>query len=206
MLSFRRASAGGVADYAGITSERIAHEDGVFWPCPSAEHPGTPRMFLDRFGTEDGRARFKPVEHRSCAELPDDEFPLVLTTGRIASQYQSGTQSRRVAELAAVEPEPFVEIHPETARGLGIADGAPVILTTRRGQARLRARFSRDIRLDTLFAPFHWAAGASANALTISARDPTSKMPELKVCAVKIERAIGTTPTDTVPTRTFPSI
>jgi assimilatory nitrate reductase catalytic subunit len=186
---FRRASAGGVADYAGITSERIAREDGVFWPCPSSDHPGTPRMFLDRFATEDGRARFKPVEHRSSAELPDAEFPFVLTTGRIASQYQSGTQSRRVAELASVEPEPFVEIHPETARGLGIADGDPVVLTTRRGQARLRARLSSDIRFDTLFAPFHWGAAASANALTISARDPISKMPEFKVCAVKIERA-----------------
>jgi assimilatory nitrate reductase catalytic subunit len=82
-----------------------------------------------------------------------------------------------------------VEIHPETARGLGIADGDPVVLTTRRGQARLRARLSSDIRFDTLFAPFHWGAAASANALTISARDPISKMPEFKVCAVKIERA-----------------
>jgi assimilatory nitrate reductase catalytic subunit len=191
---FRRASAGGTADYAGISFERIAREDGVFWPCPADDHPGTPRMFLDRFGTEDGRARFRGVEHRSSAEVPDDEFPYFLTTGRIASQYQSGTQSRRVAELNAVEPDPFVEIHPETARGLRIADGDPVVLTTRRGRAFVKARFSRDIRFDTLFAPFHYGAAGSANALTNGARDPVSKMPEFKVCAVRIEPAKLATP------------
>jgi len=116
----RGASAGGAADYAGITRERIAQQDGVFWPCPLADHPGTPRMFLDRFATPDGRARFHPVEHRPAAELPDEAFPYVLTTGRVLAQYQSGTQTRRVAELNAAEPGPFVEIHPETARGLRI--------------------------------------------------------------------------------------
>jgi assimilatory nitrate reductase catalytic subunit len=186
---FRRASAGGAADYAGITYERIASEDGVFWPCPSTDHPGTPRMFLDRFATEDGRARFHAVEHRSPGELPDAEFPYVLTTGRVLTQYQSGTQTRRVAELDAAEPEAFVEIHPETARGLQIADGEPVVLTTRRGQAVVKARFSRDIRFDTLFVPFHWAQSGSANALTNGIRDPTSKMPEFKVCAVNIQPA-----------------
>ena len=184
---FRRASAGGAADYAGITYERIEREDGVFWPCPSEQHPGTPRMFLDRFATEDGRARFRSVEYRSAAEEPDEEFPYFLTTGRIASAYQSGTQSRRVAELFASEPEAFVEIHPETARALEIGDGDSVVLTTRRGCAFFKARFSRDIRFDTLFTPFHYGAAGSANALTNGARDPVSKMPEFKVCAVKIE-------------------
>jgi assimilatory nitrate reductase catalytic subunit len=185
----RRASAGGAADYTGITYERIAAEDGVFWPCPSPDHPGTPRMFLDRFATDDGRARFKAVEYRSSAELPDAEFPYVLTTGRIGSQYQSGTQSHRVAELNAADPEPFVEIHPDTARGLRIADGDLVRLTTRRGEAIMRARFTRDIRFDTLFVPFHWGGIGSANALTLGVRDPVSKMPEFKVCAVNIEPA-----------------
>jgi assimilatory nitrate reductase catalytic subunit len=183
---FRRASAGGAADYAGISYERIAREDGVFWPCPSEAHPGTPRMFLDRFATPDGRARFTPVEYRATAESPDAQFPYVLTTGRVAAQYQSGTQSRRVRELNAAEPEAFVEIHPETARGLRIADGTAVLLTTRRGSATIKARFSRDIRLDTLFVPFHWSA---ANTLTSSARDAVSKIPEFKVCAVNIEPA-----------------
>jgi assimilatory nitrate reductase catalytic subunit len=191
----RRASAGGVADYSGITYERIEREDGVFWPCPSENHPGTPRMFLDRFATEDGRARFRSVEYRSTAEVPDEEFPYFLTTGRVASQYQSGTQSRRVAELAAVEPHAFVEIHPETARSLVIGDGDPVVLTTRRGRAFMKARYSRDIRFDTLFAPFHYPLDGSANALTNGARDPVSKMPEFKICAVKIEPALLANPT-----------
>jgi assimilatory nitrate reductase catalytic subunit len=93
---FRRATAGGVADYSGITYERIAQEDGVFWPCPDVNHPGTPRLFLDRFATPDGKARFHPVEHRTAAEEPDTEYPFYLTTGRVMQHYQSGTQTRRV--------------------------------------------------------------------------------------------------------------
>jgi assimilatory nitrate reductase catalytic subunit len=186
---FRRATAGGAADYAGITYERIERESGVFWPCPSEHHPGTPRMFLDRFATEDGRARFHPVEHRPAAEVPDAHFPYILTTGRVLAQYQSGTQTRRVAELNAAEPEPFVEIHPETARGLRIAEGDLVVLTTRRGRAVVKARLTRDIRLDTLFVPFHWGATGSANTLTNGALDPVSRIPEFKVCAAKIEKS-----------------
>jgi assimilatory nitrate reductase catalytic subunit len=185
---FRRASAGGAADYAGITPERIDREDGVFWPCPSDDHPGTPRMFLDRFGTDDGRARFHRVEHRASAESPDEAFPYILTTGRLLAQYQSGTQSRRVAELNAVAPEPFVEIHPQTARGLRIGEGDLVLLTTRRGHAVMKARLSNDIRFDTLFVPFHWGGEGSANALTNAALDPISRIPEFKVCAVRIGR------------------
>ena len=95
----RRASAGGIADYAGITYERIEAEQGVFWPCPAEDHPGTPRLFADGFPTPDGRARFIRVEHRDPAEMPDREFPYVLTTGRIMQQYQSGNQTRRVRAL-----------------------------------------------------------------------------------------------------------
>ncbi len=189
---FRRATAGGAADYSGITWERVAAEDGVFWPCPSPGHPGTRRLFLDRFATEDGRARFHPVRYREAAEQQDAEYPYLLTTGRVLSHYQSGTQTRRVASLAAAEPEAFVQIHPDTARGLGIAEGAMVRLTTRRGQAELRARHSRDIRLDTLFVPFHWAGAASANLLTNAALDPVSRIPEFKVCAVRAEPIVPT--------------
>lgn len=184
---FRRASAGGVADYAGISLERVDREEGVFWPCPSLEHPGTKRLFLDRFGTEDGRARFHAIRHRASAEVPDEGYPLYLTTGRVLAQYQSGAQTRRVAQLAAAEPEAFVEIHPETAKTLGIADGSAVRLDTRRGHAVMKARFSRDIRLDTMFVPFHWGGAGSANLLTISAIDPISKIPEYKVCAASIQ-------------------
>ncbi len=186
---FRRATAGGSADYAGISWERIAAEDGVFWPCPAPEHPGTPRLFLDRFATADGLARFHPVEHRDTAEAPDAEYPYLLTTGRVLAHYQSGTQTRRVASLVQAEPEAFVQIHPDTARGLGIADGAMVRLATRRGQAELRARHSRAIRFDTLFVPFHWAGSASANLLTNAALDPVSRIPEFKVCAARAEPA-----------------
>jgi assimilatory nitrate reductase catalytic subunit len=185
---FRRASAGGVADYAGITHQRIANEGGVFWPCPSTDHPGTPRMFLDRFGTADGRARFHSVEHRLSAEMPDEQFPYYLTTGRILGHYQSGTQTRRIAELNAAAPEPFVEINPETARGLMIREGDIVVLETRRGRIAIKARLTRDIRFDTLFVPFHWASAGSANALTIAAIDPESKIPEFKVCAVRLTK------------------
>jgi assimilatory nitrate reductase catalytic subunit len=182
----RRASAGGDADYSGITYERIAAHDGLFWPCPSEDHPGTPRMFLDGFATPDGKARFHPVEHRAAAEEPDAEYPLYLTTGRVLSQYQSGAQTRRVASLMQAEPEPFVEIHPEMARGFGIRPGDLVRLTTRRGEAVLKARLNAGIRMDTLFVPFHWGGTGCANLLTNAALDPVSRIPEFKVCAVRI--------------------
>jgi assimilatory nitrate reductase catalytic subunit len=184
----RRASAGGVADYSGITWERIRRSDGIFWPCPGEDHPGTPRLFLDQFGTADGRARFHPVPFRHSMEEPDEEFPLYLTTGRIMAQYQTGTQTRRVAALMTSTPEAFVQIHPSMARTYGIADGDPVSLTTRRGKAAMKAQLTSSIRMDTLFVPFHFGGTGRANLLTNPALDPISKMPEFKVCAVRIEK------------------
>lgn len=183
----RRASAGGPADYAGITYERIAAEDGVFWPCPDTEHAGTPRLFLDRFATDDGRARFVPVTHRPSAEETDAEYPVVLTTGRVVAQYQSGAQTRRVAELNAAAPGPFVELHPRLAERIGVAEGGAVAVTSRRGRAVAPARITVAIREDTVFMPFHWAGEGRANTLTNPALDPVSKMPEFKVCAVRVE-------------------
>jgi len=185
----RRASAGGIADYSGISYARIDAEDGVFWPCPSEDHPGTVRMFQESFAHPDGRARFHPVHHRGAAEEPDDEYPLYLTTGRVMAQYQSGTQTRRVEALGRTSPEAFVEIHPALARRFGIGDGDRVALTTRRGSIHVSARLTPHIRQDTLFVPFHWGGDACANRLTNPALDPTSKMPEFKVCAVRVERA-----------------
>jgi assimilatory nitrate reductase catalytic subunit len=187
----RRASAGGTADYSGITYGRIRKEDGVFWPCPGEDHPGTPRLFLERFATGDGRARFHPVEFQMPAEEPDHEYPLYLTTGRIMAQYQSGTQTRRIAALMQASPEAFVQIHPSMARTYGIKDGEAVRLTTRRGTASLIAQLTPTIRMDTLFVPFHFAGKGRANLLTNPALDPVSRMPEFKVCAVRIEK--GTT-------------
>ncbi|YCK35947.1 molybdopterin oxidoreductase family protein [Actinomadura sp. ATCC 39365] len=181
----RRAAAGGVADYSGITYERIAAGTGLFWPCPSEDHPGTPRPFLDRFAHPDGRARFVPVEHRPAAEEPDGDYPVYLSTGRVLSHYQSGAQTRRIASLVQAAPEPFVELHPDLAEQLGVAAGDLVRVTSRRGRSTAVARISDAIRRDTVFMPFHWEG---ANRLTNPALDPVSGMPEFKVCAVRVER------------------
>ncbi|MFE5162605.1 molybdopterin oxidoreductase family protein [Streptomyces sp. NPDC056697] len=208
----RRASAGGPADYSGITYRRIEEEDGVFWPCPEraeetartdaegthpegaekvGPHPGTPRLFLDRFATDDGRARFAPVSHRPTAEEPDAAYPVLLTTGRVLAQYQSGAQTRRVAELNEAAPGPYVQLHPLLAERLGAAEGVPIAVVSRRGRAVAPARISRDIRPDTVFMPFHWAGPGRANTVTNPALDPVSRMPEFKVCAVRLELAEG---------------
>ncbi|MEV7969930.1 molybdopterin-dependent oxidoreductase [Sphaerisporangium sp. NPDC088356] len=181
----RRASAGGVADYSGITYERIAAETGVFWPAPSEDHPGTPRPFLDRFPTPDGRARFVPVDHRPAAEDIDGDYPYYLTTGRVLAHYQSGAQTRRIPALNEAAPEPYVELHPDLAERLEVAPGDMVTVSSRRGSAEAVARVTRAIRRDTVFMPFHWEG---ANRLTNPALDPVSRMPEFKVCAVRVER------------------
>ncbi|MGW5862324.1 molybdopterin oxidoreductase family protein [Streptomyces sp. NPDC055239] len=199
----RRASAGGVADYSGISYARLkeGNGEGVFWPCPGMEgqegeesesdagHPGTPRLFLDRFATDDGRARFVPVAHRGAAEEPDAEYPVLLTTGRVLAQYQSGAQTRRVDELNSAAPGPFVELHPRLAARLEVGDGEPVTVVSRRGRAVAPARITSAIRSDTVFMPFHWPGEGRANSLTNPALDPVSRMPEFKVCAVRLERA-----------------
>ena len=180
----RRASAGGPADYRGISYERIALEHGVFWPCPAADHPGTPRLFADRFANPDGRARFVAVEHRAVAEDIDDAYPVYLTTGRVLQQYQSGAQTRRIRALAA---EPFVEIHPDLADRHEVADGDLLRVVSRRGVAVAPVRITDTIRPDTVFMPFHWGDAGCANLVTHDALDPTSRMPEFKVCAVRLE-------------------
>ena len=175
------ASAGGRADYAGIDYDRIRGEHGVFWPCPAADHPGTPRMFTDSFATTDGRARFVDVAHVGAAEQPCADYPLHLTTGRVLAQYQSGAQTRRIRDLP--DDGPFVELHPMLADRIGAVDGEPVVVTTRRGELKAPARVVATIRPDTLFVPFHWVG---ANRLTNDALDPSSRMPEFKVCAAAV--------------------
>ncbi len=185
----RRASAGGAADYAGISWDRIDADDGVYWPCPTEDGPDTPRLFVDRFATPDGRARFHPVDHRPAAEQVCATYPLHFTTGRVLAQYQSGTQTRRVAALRRAAPEAFVELHPDLAARLGIDDGDPVRVTSRRGEFSAPARLSAGIRPDTVFAPFHYAGAGRANSVTNDAVDPISGMPEFKICAVRVEKA-----------------
>ncbi|GAC1631997.1 MAG: molybdopterin oxidoreductase family protein [Ktedonobacteraceae bacterium] len=184
----RRASAEGIADYSGITYEKIEAHKGVFWPCPAEDHPGTPRLFQQSFPTPTGRARFHALRHQPPAEELDTDYPCYLTTGRVLAQYQSGTQTRRVAQLCEMAPEPRAEVHPTTARSYKLVDGKMARLTTRRGTALFRVKVTMGIREDTVFVPFHWGGRQSVNRLTNPALDATSRMPEFKVCAVRIEQ------------------
>ncbi len=186
----RRATAGAKADYSGMTYDKLRRAQGIFWPCPAPDHPGTPRLFADRFARPGGRALFHAVSHRPSAELPDADYPLFFTTGRYKEHYNSGAQTRRVEPLVDAQPEPRLELHPRLARSLGVDDGEPLLVESRRGAVRFVARVSPDIRPDTLFAPFHWGGRQAANLLTVPALDPTSRMPEFKVCAVRA-RAVG---------------
>ena len=198
----RRASAGTIADYAGITYERLTNEYGVFWPCPDEAHPGTPRLFEEgswnpvaqgrgRFYYPDGKARFKVAPYTPPAEVTDEEYPIILTTGRVISQFLSGTQTRRIGPLVDQYPEPRVEMHPRLAEKLGIVTDDWTIVESRRGADCLKAQVVTTIRPDTVFVPYHWAGPRSINRLTIAAQDPISKIPEFKVCAVRVRKADG---------------
>jgi assimilatory nitrate reductase catalytic subunit len=196
----RRASQGGVADYSGMTWEKIERQYGVFWPCPSDDHPGTPRLFepgshnpiakgAGPFYFPDGKARFNVAQYAPPAEDVDAEYPVILTTGRVVSQFLSGTQTRRIGPLVEQYPEPRVELHPLLAGKLGIDDGDWTTVASRRGEITLRAQVVKTIRPDTVFVPYHWPGARSANRLTIAAQDPISKIPEYKVCAVRLSKA-----------------
>lgn len=184
----RRASQGGVADYSGITWRKIEANQGVHWPCPDEAHPGTPRLFTESFPTPNGRARFHAVRHTSPNEETDAEYPLFLTTGRVLAQYQSGAQTRRIAKLREMSAEPCAEFHPRAASAYGLRDGEKVDLVTRRGRATFRVKVTPCAREDTVFVPFHWSGRQSVNRLTNDALDPVSRMPEFKVCAVRVEK------------------
>lgn len=196
----RRASKGGIADYSGITWEKIEKQYGVCWPCPSDDHPGTPRLFepgshnpiangTGPFYFPDGKARFNVAEYTPPTEEVDADYPVILTTGRVVSQFLSGTQTRRIGPLVDQYPEPRVEIHPQLAAQMAIEDGDWTTITSRRGEITLRAQVVKTIRPDTVFIPYHWAGDKSANRLTIAAQDPISKIPEYKVCAVRLSKA-----------------
>lgn len=183
----RVASKGGTADYYGITYEKIEKNMGVFWPCPSEDHPGTPRLWEDKKSAfPDGRARFNAVPYKEPAELVDKEFPVILTTGRVVSQYLSGTQTRRIGKLVDQYPEPLLEIHPSLARQYNIQNRDLITVRTRRGEASFPAQIVETIRPDTVFIPYHWGGSHAANQLTVGDLDPISKIPEFKVCACQL--------------------
>ncbi len=186
---FRVATKGGKADYYGITWDRIDKEDGIFWPCPSEDHPGTPTMFKEKFGTEDGKANLAVVDWKLPAEYPTEDYPHILTTGRVVFHYLSGNQTRRVDFLMEQCPVPYAEMHPELASQYNLHNGDKVKLITRRSEMLLDVRLTKAIRKDTVFVPYHWGKELSVNQLTNPCLDPISRMPEFKVCAVKIQKA-----------------
>lgn len=184
----RVASRGGVSDYYGITWEKIDDQDGVFWPCPTEDHPGTPRLFTERFQHPDGKAKMFPIAYRPPAEEPGDEFPFRLTTGRVVYHYLSGNQTRRLGFLNSQAPEPWLEIHPQAATRLGIENDEIVRLRSPRASMELRAVVVPTIRPDTLFVPYHYGGRQAINQLTNPAVEPDVKIPEYKVCAATVEK------------------
>jgi assimilatory nitrate reductase catalytic subunit len=188
----REASRGGIADYHGVTYEKIDRQMGVFWPCPTEDHPGTPRLFEGgTFYHPDGKAHFMTTPYRESGDPVDDQYPVYLTTGRVVSQFLSGTQTRRIGALVDQYPEPRVELHPRLADEYGITTDDWVTVTTRRTAITLRALVVRTIRPDTVFIPYHWAGMKSVNLLTHRTIDPRSKIPEFKVSACRIRKADG---------------
>ncbi len=186
----RLCTKGAKSDYWGITYEKIDAQNGVFWPCPDADHPGTPRLYEQRFGFPDGLARFNPITYIPPAEEPDEEYPLILTTGRVVYHYLSGNQTRRVPFLKEQAPYPWVEMHEQTAQRLGIQDGDWVTVRTRRGEMTVPALLVRSIRPDTLFIPYHYGHTQAVNQLTNPVLEPMFKIPEYKVCAAVATRAV----------------
>jgi ferredoxin-nitrate reductase len=188
---FATLTAGTGCDCSGVSHERLKAEGPLQWPVPAPSHPGTPRLYTDlHFPTEDGRARLIPVEHDPPVEMPDANYPLTLTTGRVRDHWHTLTRTGKSPALAARTREPHLEVNLRDAQRAGILDGDFVEITSRRGKAVAQARVSETIRQGTCFLPFHWGRQwgfyKAANNLTLSARDPRSKQPELKACAVRL--------------------
>ncbi len=173
--------------YHGMSYERLERPEGLHWPCPTAEHPGTPILHREKFSTADGLGVFAPIEWKPPAEVPDDEYPFVLTTGRILWHWHTGSMTRRSETLASEVPTGWIEINTEDAQQLGIQDKEIVRASTRRGSVNVPAKVTPDIMKGVVFMPFHFKEHA-ANLLTHNALDPIAKIPEYKACAVKIEK------------------
>lgn len=182
----RRASAGGQADYSGMTWDAIRSRGGIFWPCPEEGHPGTPMLYTERFAHPDGRARFHPITPVDPPVVADDDYPLVLTTGRVLAHYLSGNQTRRIEDQRSKAPDVYVEVHPATATRIGLRVGEPVRLTSRQGSVEVPWKEHDGLRRDTLFMPYHWPV---ANLLTADDLDPVSRIPGLKYTPVTMAPA-----------------
>lgn len=170
--------------YAGITYERL-EKGGLQWPCPSEDHPGTPILHVGKFTR--GKGKFHVVEYLPPAETPDAEYPFILTTGRRLQHYHTGTMTRRAKVLEEVYPEEHLEIHPDDACRLGIASGDLVRVTSRRGSITIKALVTERVTPGVVFTSFHFRENP-INRLTVTDRDPVAKIPQLKACAVKVEK------------------
>jgi formate dehydrogenase alpha subunit len=173
--------------YAGITYDRL-RDVGIQWPCPTEDHPGTRFLHKDKFAR--GQAALTPLEYKASAELPDAEWGMVLSTGRLYEHYHTGSMTRRSAILDTIVKTGYVEVHPDDARATGVADGERVVVATRRGRIETTVKVSGRVAQGSIFVPFHFAE-AAANTLTNDALDPIAKIPEYKVCAARLERAAG---------------
>jgi len=170
--------------FQGISHDRIAKEDGVHWPCPTKDHPGTPYLFSESFPR--GKGKLTPIAYRPSTEQPDEEYPLILSTGRVLYHWHGGTLTRR-SKLDDIYPEALVEIHPQDADDLEISSGDWVKLRSRRGEIEVKSLVTERSPIGTVFLPFHFSE-AAANILTVDARDPQAKIPDYKVCAVAVEK------------------
>jgi formate dehydrogenase alpha subunit len=170
--------------YGGITYPRIK-DGGLQWPCPDPDHPGTPILHVGNFSR--GKGKFNPIQAADPAEMPDQDYPLILSTGRVLYHYHSGTMTRRSEPLHWREPRGFAEIHPEDAAQIDLKDGHAVVIKSRRGEVRTKARIRDAVPQGTVFLAFHWRE-APANILTQDhTLDPIAKIPEYKVCAIRLE-------------------
>jgi len=179
--------------YGGISYRRL-EGGGLSWPCPSPEHPGTPILHVGKFSR--GKGKFMPLEYRPPAEVPDDEYPLVLTTDRSLYHFHTGTMTRRVGGLESLNSRELVLVNPSNAERLGIADGELVRVSSRRGTVLVHVKVTHICPRDVVSMTFHFAESPT-NVLTNLALDPVAKIPETKVCAVKIEKVSPDTVPDT---------
>jgi formate dehydrogenase alpha subunit len=171
--------------YGGIRAHRLEKLGGLQWPCPDEKHPGTSILHVGKFSR--GLGKFQPIEFLPPAELPNDEYPLLLTTGRVLYHYHTGTLTRRAQGLAAIYPEGLMEMHPEDAARAGVMDGELVEVASRRGQVNVKADVTDKIQPGVVFMTFHFPDSA-ANFLTNPALDPVAKIPEFKACAVRVSK------------------
>jgi formate dehydrogenase major subunit len=175
--------------YGGVSHERVEAEGGLQWPCPDADHPGTERLYTEAFNTEDGKAHLQGVGYSEPAELPDEEYPVTLTTGRVLYQYHTGTMTHREAGIMQYTPSDFVEIHPETAADLGVESGDEVRIESRRGEVVVPAQVTDRVGPDNVFVPIHFAESAINRLTDEEHLDPSAATPEYKVSAVRLGAA-----------------